>query len=460
MNVSFNFRIPWLLVPLVISALLSYKCIQPGHNWGGDFALYIEQSEAIIQGELCELYELNKCSMDYSQYAVGPYLYPPVFPAMLIPIELWAGRNLMAMKWLCACCFLLGLFICWKLFLNNKTSPAAAGILLSMMAFHSAWVTFTDQVLSDLPFLLFTMLAFYMAERTKNWIGHLLTGIVVLLAMFTRDAGIALIPSLFVFQWIKHRQAEAKGKSYSFAIVWIVVIIGYILLHELLPDGGANHRQKLLDRISWNVVATNLQDNFNMLKEYFTIHEIGMTVVLALWLIGCCAYRKSHLHWIVFSATYLTIILIWPHFQGIRFLFPVIPFMLWFVLKGLEFILERAHVQQNFSVVCLSLWMIWTISNDLPRTSKHWSQGSNECLTDEVQKCYDWIKTQSSSAVIVGCNKPTVVRLFSGNNCILSDEDYFPKSKADILFLPKYLAPQWKNAKVLFDSGNYVIIGR
>jgi hypothetical protein len=188
MNVSFNFRIPWLLVPLVISALLSYKCIQPGHNWGGDFALYIEQSEAIIQGELCELYELNKYSMDYSQYAVGPYLYPPVFPAMLIPIELWAGRNLMAMKWLCACCFLLGLFICWKLFLNNKTSPAAAGILLSMMAFHSAWVTFTDQVLSDLPFLLFTMLAFYMAERTKNWIGHLLTGIVVLLAMFTRSS--------------------------------------------------------------------------------------------------------------------------------------------------------------------------------------------------------------------------------------------------------------------------------
>jgi hypothetical protein len=53
-----------------------------------------------------------------------------------------------------------------------------------------------------------------------------------------------------------------------------------------------------------------------------------------------------------------------------------------------------------------------------------------------------------------------VVRLFTGLNCILSDEAFFKTSKAGMLFLPKYLAPDWQQSKLLFDSGQYVVLGK
>jgi len=89
---------------------LGLLIIQPGHNWGGDFALYIEQAIALSEGSLNELYEQNKFAMEHSQYALGPFLYPIGFPLILSPFIAVFGLDFMLLKYV-VFFFSLGSFV-------------------------------------------------------------------------------------------------------------------------------------------------------------------------------------------------------------------------------------------------------------------------------------------------------------------------------------------------------------
>jgi hypothetical protein len=450
----------WVFAPLIVSIILIGKSIQPGHNWGGDFALYIQQSEYILKGNLHELYELNKFAMDESQYAVGPYLYPTVFPVMLIPVELINGRDFVAMKWLCAFCFLFSIAVFAKMLFNRETPNPLIAMIIAMMAFHSGWVTFTDQVLSDLPFLLFVMLTFLFAEKQASPKDAILTAVFLLAAIFTRDAGVAMFPAIVVLYWSRYKQHNEKSTLLYPVITISLMITGYFLLSGLLPDGGANHRSKIIERLSWDVVTTNLQDNFRLLGEYFHLPGFITWMLLTFFVVGSFVKRKSDFHWIIFLGTYLAIVMVWPHFQGIRFLFPVIPFLLWFVVIGIQHILstfKRFHYPAN---IVTGILCAWIVVQEYPVIKKYHTASSNECFTSELEICYEWLRNHGDQNAIIGCNKPTVVRLFTGLNCILSDEAFFKSSQADLLFLPKYLAPEWRQSRLLFDSGQYVVIAK
>jgi hypothetical protein len=74
-----------LSLVIVSSSALALLCIHKGHNWGDDFAQYIEQARAINNHSLDSYLQINRYAMDHSDHVVGPYLSPNGFPLLIAP---------------------------------------------------------------------------------------------------------------------------------------------------------------------------------------------------------------------------------------------------------------------------------------------------------------------------------------------------------------------------------------
>ncbi len=68
-----------------IFIIISYTYMNTSsHGWGGDFSLYLAQSEAILSGGFDSVYHDNKQMMDSRRQ--GPYLYPNLYPLIISPL--------------------------------------------------------------------------------------------------------------------------------------------------------------------------------------------------------------------------------------------------------------------------------------------------------------------------------------------------------------------------------------
>lgn len=102
----------YLIPILIISAVLITLCIQEGHNWSGDYALYIEQTQALLTGTINKLYLLSKYSNDHASRVQGPYLYPMGFPILMTLSSYFFIKSPMLPLLLIP--FLTGIFFTWR----------------------------------------------------------------------------------------------------------------------------------------------------------------------------------------------------------------------------------------------------------------------------------------------------------------------------------------------------------
>lgn len=86
---------------MLVVFTLSLLCIDTGHNWSDDFALYISQTQALLEGNTKDLLKANYFAMERSYAHVGPYIYPSGFPILLVPIYLIFGLNFWVLKVYC-----------------------------------------------------------------------------------------------------------------------------------------------------------------------------------------------------------------------------------------------------------------------------------------------------------------------------------------------------------------------
>jgi hypothetical protein len=154
-----------------ISILIIWSVLNDGHDWRGDFAMYVSQAQSILDGTVNELYAMNVYSMDHSETVLGPYLYQFGFPLLLAPVLALFGLNFFALKWLCSAGLVLAIPLMFRLFRLHFRSGFYPTLIVSFIAFHSAYVIFCDSILSDLPFLGFSMLALVLIPKRPT--GHL-----------------------------------------------------------------------------------------------------------------------------------------------------------------------------------------------------------------------------------------------------------------------------------------------
>ena len=151
-------------VLLAVAGLLAWGGLTNGHDWGDDFSAYIMQARSLTEGNPLDFIEKNRVTVQQSSYPMGPVLYPWGFPALLVPIYAVLGLNMLALKSVGVAGFLLFLLVLWVAF-RKYHSGWWRVVLICLFALNPEMLGFTNQILSDIPFLLFSTLGVMLIGR-------------------------------------------------------------------------------------------------------------------------------------------------------------------------------------------------------------------------------------------------------------------------------------------------------
>jgi hypothetical protein len=351
----------WLCrVVLLFCFIPIYQSSSKYQGWGGDYAGYLLEAKHIAEGV-----PLHTSNYLYNPgYAsLAPPAYPVGFPIILVPVYEWFGLDilmftrLMGMLW-----WIVGCLMFWMLrrdFSRWVALGAAVLFLFNPLLFFER-----NAVLSDFPFTICVLLSviFYTgADNNRSLKNAALVGFWAGYAWLTRTVGfvlpIAIVGHFLLEHWYFDRNNQLREKRWwLYPLVVLGIGVGMqVIFHHLLfslPDSGSYFDQIKVAEMS-QYVKSNLTNYLEKLIGYFQVNGdlwyiyrykstdmavvLGGALAIGFTLIGLIQARtRSERFYIQFTVAYFLVILLWPSFQGLRFLVPILPFLMYFMLKAIK----------------------------------------------------------------------------------------------------------------------------
>ena len=320
----------------VAAASLYLLTLREGHDWGDDFALYIAHARNLAEGKpyAATSYVYNPAFAEMS-----PPAYPPGYPVLLAPVYALFGLNFTAMKVLNILLFAAFVLLC-PLGFRRQLPPVALVVLTILIAFHPEFWKLRDDIITEMPFLLFLYAALF---AMNTWVGPdqptlslpraVGIGVLMFWASAIRTVGILLVPSLLLAELVTYRRVRWR------TLLVLGVCLGLKVLQTMVFGGEGGY----LDQVTGLATAAvrNLRLNAG---AYLSLWHNGVSrwgqfglaaLVSGLALVGyvvrCC---KGATVLEIFPVVYTPVILAWPAFQGNRFMLPLVPLILFFALVG------------------------------------------------------------------------------------------------------------------------------
>lgn len=369
---------------LSIGSLLFWRGFQmEGHNSGDDFALYVNQARALVQGNVGETIARNRFAVDHSAWhTFSPYVYPWGVPLLLAPVmaltgtvDPVAGIDYGPLKLVMSVTFLLGLFAFFHV--SRRRVHVLTAVLLTVFLGTNYWyVNHTDQVLSELPFLMWVMVFVVWLDRVRE--RHLLLGgsrwhLVLLgaigcVAFNTRREGLGLLLGLLAAQavaaWASTEHGSLRERltrlraldRVALATPWLTFAIATAVTQIVLPSDFLpryTERDPAADT-GLHRIPDNLRIYEPRLGELLGLKDPGPTEITAFgspwWgqvvLYGILAAAIAGLvlalatQWrrdagLVGAALGVSVSVLMAPFQDYRYLMALVPFLLLFAVMGL-----------------------------------------------------------------------------------------------------------------------------
>jgi hypothetical protein len=434
------------LAIILLSTLLVFSLLTNDHDWGDDWASYLMQAISITRGQTGEFIQRNTFTMRESTHFIGPDAYPWGFPTLLAPFTLACGPlNIFCLKFINLIFFALFLWVFYAL-LARRLPPLASALLLGIFAFSPLLLQFDNQLTSDIAFLFFSTIGLLLIEnalRDGNYLGsfrsNLLLGLALFFAFFVRTNGILLVPTLFLAQAFTYLQARPRP-----ALDWkrtLRVTIGLIPYYVfglltlanlfLFPAGEGSHLEHLT-LISFASLADNLSAYFAMPAYFFSdlpYPEIIYGLLLPFILGGIILNFKRDFHLVAYLVLSYALFIVWPEQQGIRFLFPLLPLLVYFAYRGMDaasFALTERYARlghwltRAFWLVILAVFA-WT-SLGLARDNLAQGRGPYGNVFDPISlEMFEFVKSNTSADSVIAFYKPRAMRLFTDRDSLLVD---------------------------------------
>lgn len=352
--------VPFALALVFVHVVLSLLALDPTPHSGGDNAGYITLARSLLdRGAYLELWD--PAEPIHTKY-------PPVFPlilagAMAVGVKPWVGLKLIVVAFSA-----IGVAFSF-LWIRARGRPALAAGVGTLLALSPGIILQNHWVLSDVPFWGLTMLALWAldtAPRRRLSARFAIALIAVVLAYFTRSAGLPLVLAAFAWLALRRRWLQLgvmAGVIVPLAAWWIL---------RARTAGGVDYTAELWMRNPYNPaegtigvldLLPRIGDN---LIAYITTHVpmlligrpggVGLVlsvVVTGLALIGW-ARRTARLRRLsvaeLMLPLYIGLIMIWPAvWAGDRFMLPVLTLLLFFAGDALLRIVRRFKPQFAFT---------------------------------------------------------------------------------------------------------------
>jgi len=149
-------------------------------------------------------------------------------------------------------------------------------------------------------------------------------------------------------------------------------------------------------------------------------------VLVAFFLIGAWTRRNTDQELIIFFVFYFAVMIIWPEWQGIRFIFPLIPIFIYFAFQGMlacvRILPERYHslgkgINYLFWLVLVGIFLFNSGTHAYSNLRENRKiNGPFESFSTEM---YNYIKANTPPDSVIVFFKPRALRLFTDRDSIM-----------------------------------------
>jgi len=413
-------------VLIAIIGLLYILNLRNSHNWGGDFAMYIMNAQNLVNGTP---YAQTGYVYNPDTAYWGNPAYPPVFPLLLAPfVAIW-GVNLMMLKLPVILCAVSTLLV-----LNNKVLPkdlpALSRIIFTIgLGLYPYYFFLTEEILSDLSFLFISYLALYRIDRQiqpdegnlVRWGTWLVNGVLIYLAYGTRSVGIVLLAVVFFLSIFRLKRISLG------AVATIIPALVLIFAQSVLIPEASGGYLTLLPNTMPELIMTLMYAVSYYADYFFALFPFENSwaqtaiflILVTFFIIGAATRPKKALSsFDLFSIFLLGTLFVFPGYQGIRYLLPILPVYFWYSLEGFEFITRSVKppwLREGIPLLVLCSLLVYygnTYANSFPRPME-------AIENPKTQEMFQFIRSETTSDDVILFVKPRVMALFTQRKAVV-----------------------------------------
>jgi len=355
-----------VLALIVISASLLFFTLAHGHNWGDDFSVYLSQGIALDQGTFNNQIVQNGQIVS----ADGPVTYVWGYSLLLSAVHRIVGfdfdqfSSLIYYKVLAAVSLILWGVVLY-LFFRRRFSRGIAFVASLVFCANPALLVMCNEILTDIPFALLSSMSlllmdFFLAQnstgRPRQWSAAIALGIAMYAAYIIRYAGMVLLAVLLVshifYGWYRRQKTfdtavGTKKQNMLHALYQCLPYLAFLLLYvavgSFLPYAKTQASDALT--ITPGGIARNVLYYIYLIRGFVMTmlpfaHGGAFVVyaVLAAVLIGITSCWQREFPAAIYMIGTMAFVVLLPYEQGLRYILNVVPFMLLFSIKGVQWV--------------------------------------------------------------------------------------------------------------------------
>jgi hypothetical protein len=198
----------------------------------------------------------------------------------------------------------------------------------------------------------------------------------------------------------------------------------------VLPEGGSSYADNLR-RITLAHILRHLHYYIDLPAAFFRgvpHHQVVYGATIPLALVGALSRARSDYHIVAYMTLTIGLYVIWPHTEGLRFLFPVLPFYLSFVLGSLDWSngsitpTAQARWRKAISIVPVVVVLLYLGKTSTTHVFDNLSRDRASLsgpFVQTSQEMFSFVRTHTPSESTIIFFRPRVLRLLTGRTSIL-----------------------------------------
>jgi hypothetical protein len=448
-----------LALIVLVSSALSFFMLTRGQLWWDDFASYLMQAKAILTGNTADFIQHNTFTIQNSSYPPGPVAYPWGYPLLLAPVVALFGLNTLALK-LIGVAFYAVFLITFYFLAKTRLVDWVALLLTSLLAFNPSLLQANDQIISDIPFLAVSTLGIFLIDYlslrgalapkqspvkqenphlgrllhsltlARNDVLGLAIGATIFATAILRTNGILLLVPLAVALLISYwpdwktalKRALPPGLTFAFLFV----------ISSLLVPNGQDSYLSHFSMFNLPRLLDNILYYLWLPARTFELLPAGMIFypILAVFLlVSIFSHWKRDLVIHAYSLATLGLFILWPERQGLRFIYPILPFLFIFACDGTQLAFSRIPTtwQTRASRAVTVLWgLLLILSLGISANMAYVNMASRRDINgpfDPVSyELYDFIRTKTPADSVIIFVRPRALRLFTNRDSFMTTE--------------------------------------
>ncbi|MEI6123943.1 MAG: hypothetical protein WCQ95_09985 [Bacteroidota bacterium] len=436
----FNDFVKVLLV-LLLCLPLFFINIRNDIDWGDDNAHYLLQAKYIIettpQTHTQYIYNIN-CAV------LGPPSYPIGFPLLLSVVYGVKGLNLHAFS-IFMTLALVALCLLMVLYYKHKIRYLTSVFIILLVAFNPLTLAFKSEIMSEIPFAVVLLATLLLYQKYKNIFAFVLVGLLSGYLISIRVIGVVLPLAIgadtlrnIIQTYLQQKKPLiyfVKPELIKLTIIVVSSFVFYFLLNYVLFKIPTDSASGYLFLFRWNnfytIVLNNLASYTEALKLFFNpvndkwifLPLITKSIVFTMILLGFIKKLVKNTDVTEFMVIlYVLVLLVYPYNQcGFRFLFPLLPFLMYYAVIGLKTVHLGIKVKTQWKVVFLGLLVLIQYIYGINQIMRMQNEKQEGPCTADSWGAFDYIKNNTADDAVIAFVKPRALALFTNRRCMANE---------------------------------------